>query len=683
MLEKKRSSGIKTVLSLLLIYAGSVLVRFLLAQATRNYPTVSIDEFLYYSLGRSIATEGALLYHGQPAIYNYVLYPLILSPIYTLFSPGTNYYRLIQLWSILIMSLSVFPIYGICNAFVSKRKTALWMTAVIMLLPDFILGQFIYSEAVIYPLFYTVMYCIFRYLKDPKIKYSLLIGILGSLMYYTKPGALVPSVLAMLFFAGKAVKDRSGKDGLKILAGLAAFALVFISFQILVVNGLNYQGSFLSIYDDQVVHYQNANHEFFYRNVALYPYYFLLACGILPFLVSLWRFPKYQKEEKQFYVFMVICVLITMIGIAWIINRPERKDILYLRYIEMYIPIFLIYSVLRGDEQQGAICEKANKPVKALCFFLLVYVAACTMIWGSTAGVGGAHDAHFLISLSVLFTRHVMGIANIIVILLCAATLYILARNDNARIVSRACCVLFAVLTVLNNIQAYVTTAENTDAKLEEETMEIHQMIGDKEYLHVYTEDQCDYGLDVNSHRNIFQVVSGDFFRNIRDHQGKYVPFVPSSSRGMRAVYETTDTDTLIIDEKAYPGIQFNRNVSIFTSADKSFKVVGFTKGERIVDSLMSYSEYPTISKGSTGTLAIYNDEWLQHPMRLRMEIESSIAQDMEVATPAHQFTIQLNEGRYWYEIVIDESEAEYSFTVQSDSIQIHNYEIADTEPAA
>jgi len=55
----------------------------------------------------------------------------------------------------------------------------------------------------------------------------------------------------------------------------------------------------------------------------------------------------------------------------------------------------------------------------------------------------------------------------------------------------------------------------------------------------------------------------------------------------------------------------------------------------------------------------------------------------MEVATPAHLFTIQLNEGRYWYEIVIDEAEAEYFFTVQSDSIQIHDYEIADAEPAA
>ena len=49
-------------LYLLLTYAGIVLIRFLLALYTTSFPTVGIDEYLYYSLARSIATEGKLLF---------------------------------------------------------------------------------------------------------------------------------------------------------------------------------------------------------------------------------------------------------------------------------------------------------------------------------------------------------------------------------------------------------------------------------------------------------------------------------------------------------------------------------------------------------------------------------------------------------------------------------------------
>ena len=75
-------TGMKKHLPAALLFAGIVIVRFLLALATSTYPVVGIDEFLYSSLGRSIATEGSLLYYGQPADYSYILYPLVLSPVY-------------------------------------------------------------------------------------------------------------------------------------------------------------------------------------------------------------------------------------------------------------------------------------------------------------------------------------------------------------------------------------------------------------------------------------------------------------------------------------------------------------------------------------------------------------------------------------------------------------------------
>ena len=135
-----RSKKRRTILLLAGIYACSVLVRFFMATLTSNFPTVYVDEFLYYNLGRSIATEGALLYHGQPALYNYVVYPLMLAPVYKLFPAGTHFYRVIQFCNFCVMCLSVFPLYGLCRRMLKDEEKALKLSALFMLLPDFILG---------------------------------------------------------------------------------------------------------------------------------------------------------------------------------------------------------------------------------------------------------------------------------------------------------------------------------------------------------------------------------------------------------------------------------------------------------------------------------------------------------------------------------------------------------------
>ena len=82
---------------LLRLYGCIVLIRFMLALLTTSYPTIKIDEFLYFNLARSIATKGELLYRGQAANYAFILYPLILSPVYLFFGEGAHFYRLIQL----------------------------------------------------------------------------------------------------------------------------------------------------------------------------------------------------------------------------------------------------------------------------------------------------------------------------------------------------------------------------------------------------------------------------------------------------------------------------------------------------------------------------------------------------------------------------------------------------------
>ena len=679
MQKTDRKEKRQTLLWLLLIYAGSTVIRYLLALATRNFPTVYIDEYLYYNLGRSIATEGKLLLYGQPAIYNYLIYPLILSPVYLLFGHGTNYFRVIQLWNILLMSLSVFPIYGLCNAITRKRKTALWTTALFMLLPCFILGEYIFSEAVIYPLFYSLMYCIYRYLKEEKIKYTVWAGILGALLYYSKPGAVVPAILALLFFGVKAAAKKSGKNGINVLAGMGCLAALFFVIKLIAEQVFGYSGSLLSVYNYQASFSDSIKNDYFFRTVWKYPYYFMLAGGILPLLVSVWRFPEYDRDDRQYYLLTILGALLTMIGTAWVANRPEEKNILFLRYVEMYLPVLLVFS-LRPEGEQREISVRSRRATEILCFILLAYVTVSTAVWGSTTGIGVPKETHFLISLAALFARNVDGIANIIIVSIAAATLYLLFRNTDRKTMTRICCGILVALAAVNNIEGYLTTSRNTNRVLEDETAEIHRLIGDKEFVYVYKEDQCDYGLDISSRSNICWVTEEDFMNCILRNHGRYIPFVPSSSRGMKAVNETPDTDTLIVSENIYQQYRFSKDISQFISADNSFDVIRFSGGERIVDCVLAKVSAKGDAK-ETYALIVYNEEWLTHPVKISMEIESPADQEIIISTDTDH-AAALKEGRFKYEIGTTKPVAEYFFSVKDQEIQFVDYEITVADPA-
>ena len=669
MQKTNRKEKRQTTLWLLLIYSGSVIIRFLLALATRHYPTVSIDEFLYYSLGRSIATKGSLIYLGQPASYNYIIYPLFLSPVYLLFGKGVNYLRLIQLWNIILMSLSVFPFFGLINALVGKRKTALWMTALFMLLPCFILGEYIYSEAIIYPMFYLLMYCAYRYLKENSIRYAIWIGILGALLYYTKPGAVLPAVLALLFFGVNAAVSNFQKAGISILLGMGCLAIGFFTIKLFTEQVFGYHGTLLSVYNNQVIQSADSNIDIFLNAAGKYPYYFFLAGGVFPFLATLWNYPEYKKEDKQFYLFQIICAFLTMIGIAWVVNRPERKELLYLRYVEMYLPILLAFCAIPEENHREVVSDRHRQMNRILCYLVLGYIAICTFVWGCTTGIGKIIESHCMISLSVLFAKHIMGISNIIIVLLIGITLFLLVRNTKKQKIIRICCFILTIFAVLNNLIGYISISSNTDVKLADEAIELHKKIGDREYLYVYTEDQSDYGLDVNSRHNIHQITGSDFLNNIKQNKGKYAPFIPASVRGMNAVYKTPDTDLLILDEKIYPFIQFDSDTTGFVSADNSFRVVYFVKNQQIIDCVMDYNN------NLTYTLKIYNEELLHNAVIIHLEIESQKTQTIEIKAE-EQYSIQVDEGSHWYQLYIANPIDTYLITLQDGSAKLLGYEV-------
>lgn len=672
---------IRPCLPLIGLYVGCVLIRFLLAMVTSAYPTVGIDEFLYYSLGRSIVSEGKLLYRGQPALYNYIVYPLALTPLYLLLPPGANFYRLIQLWNFMLMSLSVFPVYKLCLDALESRKKAFFLTAAVMLLPDFILGEYIFSEAVIYPLFYAAMYCAYRHFKYPRLKYSVWIGVLGAVLYFTKPGAVTFCAAALIWFLIRGIRRKSGPEIKNALAGAGSLGVAFAILWILTRYVLGYDGTLLAVYDEQL--YPDTGHSsfFFFTSLATYPYYFILACGLIPALMPILRFPSWDRRNKQFYLVTVLALLAMMVGTAWLINATERQYTLFIRYIAMYLPLMLFFSCLPARKSEFAPRPLSWRQVMGLVI-LCGYVVTCTAVWGCDIGNGDLFENHFLMAMSISFADNIQGIGNVLIYLACGFALYLLIRFSDRKKLALAACAAYVAMTGLNNIASYSDVERNAYQSLADEAKATQDMIGGDNYIYVYTDDHhvLDYGLDAYSKHNVSQVALYDLFNNITSTGGVYTPFVPDSERGMRAVLKTPDVTTMVLERTVYPLVIFHDGVDVTYSVNEKFCIARFEQGTQLVDAIISNVESLSLGVNRPGILVILRDEWRSQPIKIRMEIESSQDQEMQFYSEDKNITIPLQAGLYWYEFTVNQPDFGYNFVVTSSAIKVMGFEIATVE---
>ena len=248
---KKQIGNRNPLVVLIGMYTGFVLVRFILAVLSSAYPIVNIDEFLYYGMARSIANGEGLMFRGQQADYSYILYPLVLSPVYLLGLKGPALYRAMQLWNILLINLSIFPIFFLAGNLLGDDRRALRITAVCMLLPDFQLGQLMMAENIIMPLFFLQFFLIHDWMKNEKPHSILLIGLIGGLLFSAKPGAVIPTAV---FFILLLVRTMIKKDTRQLpwLGAGIAFTLLSAGLMMYLVNAFRGNSSILSLYKSQV-----------------------------------------------------------------------------------------------------------------------------------------------------------------------------------------------------------------------------------------------------------------------------------------------------------------------------------------------------------------------------------------------------------------------------------------------
>ena len=674
----------RAVVYLFICYFAVVAARFILALATSAYPTVSVDEFLYYSIARSIASEGKLLFRGQPADYSYILYPLCLSPVYLIFQEGADYYRLIQLWNILIMTSAVFPIYGLFHAMLKDHR-ALILTMVALLLPEFILGQYIFSEVIIYPLFYTVLYLAYLYIANKKEVNILFIGLAGALLYYAKPGAMVPAAVFLIVFLSRAIKNKDIRQVLFCIAGIVVFASVFVAFQLVLKYVFGYNGGILSIYKMQVGNDYGWHWVVFFKAIPAYVYYFILSCGIIGFAYPCTVFKYWDKEHKRFAGAVLISLAVMIIGTAWTINRHEyASETIHLRYISMYIPLFLLFSLLPQPIKNDQ--KKANQRPSCILTVLLVFLAVYSIVCGIGVKAGNSACYPFM-SLSVILLQNnlpeTLQLVFIIAVIACCTAVYLMIeknkKNRDQNFLPHICAGIMVALMLVNVIFDYVLLRQKIDFKAASQMTEARSVLKDKDYIYVYTDERVmDYGLDINSRNNISSVTLNDMFNHLYTDHGAFIPFIPDASRGMLPSLPLHDTDTIVLDRTVFPLVKLSDDGTVKTLfSDNQICIARISPDKPMVSSIIGNIKKLELQKGTTGILVIYDTGLLSQPLKMRFNIQSDAAQMFTIFSDSETHSVSLTPGRQWYEIVFDRPQTAYNFSVEEANIILYGYELS------
>src|SRR5438034_5131221 len=129
-------------------------------------PFVFMDELGYERMAQSFARTGHFSLFGKAGLAYSPLYPIVLSPIYALTSSMHTAYEWAKVENAVLISLSVFPVYGIAR-FVLPRGRSIGVAALSLLAPLMLYSGFEMTESLAYPMFLFAVWTMLRAIRRP------------------------------------------------------------------------------------------------------------------------------------------------------------------------------------------------------------------------------------------------------------------------------------------------------------------------------------------------------------------------------------------------------------------------------------------------------------------------------------------------------------------------------------
>ena len=214
--------------------AGLVVVSFAVRTALawlRSVPALFPDEYIYSSIGRSIAESGRPLIRGGSAHFPALLQPIVTAPAWLIGDVGTGF-RFVQAIGALTMSLAAVPVFLTARRLGLSSRVSLALAAFTMLVPDLLYASFISAEALAYPLVLVSVYAAVRAIAEPSRRAQLLFVAAAGLTTLARVQFAVLPIVFVLAVIVVGARERRLKHALRrqalplALFGLATAALL-------------------------------------------------------------------------------------------------------------------------------------------------------------------------------------------------------------------------------------------------------------------------------------------------------------------------------------------------------------------------------------------------------------------------------------------------------------------------
>ena len=597
---------------MLLLFAVAFIVRSILNLHFRVAPTVMIDESLYPNIARSLAWQGQLNYRGQPVNYPYILYPLLLVPVYWLqhFINQGDIYQYVMVFNALLMCSSVIPAYLLATDFSRDERKGFAAAVVTALIPDMVLSAYEMTECLVWPLSLWMVYFAWRFFSEKEQRWGVLTAVFTGLLFFTKPGAIAVGAAILVFCLLLALYEKDRRALKKTLVSLGVLLLCVLLVYAIYVFVFGNAFSLLGLYEKQTSDWEPSHLliaiEGFFMMVLL----FAFACGGLFLFLPYCCFRDYSKAQQRMIAGVTFGLLVAIAGTAffvipykWAGSFTSFK--VHLRYVAMYVPVWYILSLP---------CERKKGQIgKGLIIALVVFAVLC--VWpgvrvGFPANTSTSADSITLsgFNISGHLDGNILGWFETAAMLIFVVLLFFcFTEGYSGKVAILSTCVLCAFF-LFNDGCAYTNAVFNLKDHFTEEALELNDVLneldetplgviaGDYDEAHTYLQE---------SHFNkpMEQITYNQLCYSMDQTDGVYVPFVPTRQTPNYNNHETVDTTTIILGHGLDSLVELSDTTTSQSTTYGYYTVVHITEGERWLDSFLYNTDAGVIADGENASL--------------------------------------------------------------------------------
>jgi hypothetical protein len=180
----------------------------------RSAPALFPDEYIYSSIGRSIAESGRPSIRGGPSHFPALLEPIVTAPAWLIGDVDTAF-RIVQAIGALAMSLAAVPAFLLARRLGLSARVSFVIAVFTVLVPDLLYASFVSAEALAYPLVLTAVYVATRALAEPTRRIQVLFVVVAGLATLARVQFAVLPVVFLLATFAVGLRERRVKDALR------------------------------------------------------------------------------------------------------------------------------------------------------------------------------------------------------------------------------------------------------------------------------------------------------------------------------------------------------------------------------------------------------------------------------------------------------------------------------------